>query len=91
MFNTIEAGSPQGVCGFGGKGDLTCTGQVKALASTDDARTVETYSMQSPENWMEDFGSASVTNGVATVILDPLFAKTVSAAADYHVFPHTER
>jgi hypothetical protein len=87
IFNTLEAGSPGGVCGFGGKGDLTCTGQVKTLATMGSgARTVETYAMQSPENWMEDFGSGTLQGGVATITLDSEFAETVSATADYHVF-----
>jgi hypothetical protein len=42
--------------------------------------------MQSPENWMEDFGSSALKSGTATVTLDPVFAETVSASADYHVF-----
>jgi hypothetical protein len=87
LFKNFEAASPDGVCGFGGKGDLTCTGQVKALATTaGGSKTVETYSMQSPENWMEDFGSANLQHGVATVTLDPAFAETVNAGAGYHVF-----
>ncbi len=86
-FNAIEAASPNGVCGFGGNGDMTCTGQVKTLATTGNgARTVETYSMQSPENWMEDFGSGTLQNGLATVSIDAAFAETVSGNGDYHVF-----
>jgi hypothetical protein len=42
--------------------------------------------MQSPENWMEDFGSGMVQNGVAVVKIDPAFAETVTADASYHVF-----
>ncbi len=66
---------------------MTCTGQVKALATTGNgARTVETYSVQSPENWMEDFGSGALKDGVTTVSLDATFAETISGNADYHVF-----
>ena len=87
LFNTLEAGSPNGTCGFGGNGDLACTGQVKTLVpSGGGAREVETYAMQSPENWMEDFGSATLQNGSAIVMIDPAFAETVSDRADYHVF-----
>jgi hypothetical protein len=86
-FRTLEASTPKGTCGFGGNGDMTCTGQVKALATTNSgARTVETYSMQSPENWMEDFGSGTIKNGRTTVSIDAAFAETVSGSADYHVF-----
>jgi hypothetical protein len=87
LYKIFKAASPDGMCGFGGRGDLTCTGQVKALATTGGgAKTVETYSMQSPENWMEDFGSGHLRGGSATIKLDPAFAETVSASADYHVF-----
>jgi len=87
LFKTLIAASPEGTCGFGGAGDLTCTGQVKALASTGDgARKVETYSVQSPENWMEDFGSGAIERGVAVVNIDPAFAETVTGDASYHVF-----
>jgi hypothetical protein len=87
VFATLEAASPKGVCGFGGNGDLTCTGRMKSLATTGNgARTVETYSMQSPENWMEDFGAGTLRNGVATVSIDAAFAETVSGTSDYHVF-----
>jgi len=87
IFRTLEAVTPQGICGIGGKGDLTCTGQVKTLATTGGGtRTVETYSMQSPENWMEDFGSGRLADGVAKIAIDPSFAETVSATEEYHVF-----
>jgi len=87
LFSTLHARSAAGDCGFGGKGDLTCTGQVKTLATTGGgAHKVETYAMQSPENWMEDFGFARLTGGAAVVKIDPAFADTVSETADYHVF-----
>jgi hypothetical protein len=87
LFKTFKAASPDGMCGFGNGGSLTCSGQVKTLATTSNGeRTVETYSVQSPENWMEDFGSANLSSGSATVNLDPAFADTVTASADYHVF-----
>jgi len=87
LFTTLMAASPAGTCGIGGSGDLTCTGQVKTLATTNGGeRKVETYAMQSPENWMEDFGSGMMQNGVAVVKIDPSFAETVSATAEYHVF-----
>jgi len=86
LFSTFVASTPNGSCGIGSQGDLTCTGQMKTLTTTDDARKIETYAMQSPENWMEDFGSGTLQQGVAVVNLDPIFAKTVSTTADYHVF-----
>jgi hypothetical protein len=79
--------SKSGTCGIGGNGDLSCTGQVKSIVSAGGgSRKVETYAMQSPENWMEDFGSGELQKGVAVVSIDPTFAETVSETADYHVF-----
>jgi len=87
LFTTLQASTRTGTCGIGGNGDLTCTGQVKTLATAGGgARTVETYAMQSPENWMEDFGSAALEHGVAVVNIDPGFAETVSGTAGYYVF-----
>jgi hypothetical protein len=60
---------------------------VKSLVSTGDgARKVETYAMQSPENWMEDYGTGVMENGVSVVRIDPAFAETIGQSADYHVF-----
>jgi hypothetical protein len=87
LFKTLKATTAHGVCGIGGGGNLTCSGQVKTLATTGGgARTVETYSTQSAENWMEDYGSGTLENGVGVVKIDPTFAETVSETADYHVF-----
>jgi len=86
IFKTLMASTSDGTCGFGGAGNLTCTGQIKSLATTGDQRKLETYSVQSPENWMEDFGSGLLHMGVAVVNIDPTFAETVSDTAEYHVF-----
>jgi hypothetical protein len=86
LFKTFQASTADGTCGFGDKGNLTCTGQVKTLAATSKSRMVESYAMQSPENWMEDFGSGTLTHGLATVAIDPAFAETANTSADYHVF-----
>ena len=59
---------------------------VVATTSSAGARRVETYSMQSPENWFEDFGSGALSNGAATVKLDPTFTQTVNTETEYHVF-----
>jgi hypothetical protein len=85
LFGTLMAASATGTCGIDG-GSMSCTGPIKSLVSAGGSRTVETYSMQSPENWMEDFGSGSVVNGHASISLDPAFAQTVSADASYKVF-----
>jgi hypothetical protein len=51
-----------------------------------DDRAVLLYSVESPENWYEDFGSGQLRGGVATVELEPTFAQTVSPEVGYHVF-----
>jgi hypothetical protein len=87
LFKTMMVGSPAGTCGIGGSGDLTCTGQIKSLVNAGGGtRKMETYAVQSPENWMEDFGSGSLHGGVAIVTIDPVFGETVSGAADYRIF-----
>ena len=87
LFSVFSAGSPKGSCGVGGSGSLSCTGQLKSLVdASGGTRKVETYAVQSHENWMEDFGSGELQKGVAVVKIDPVFAETVSETADYHVF-----
>jgi hypothetical protein len=86
LFDTLMATSATGTCGIGG-GSMSCTGPLKSLASAAGGqRTVETYAMQSPENWMEDFGSGAMQRGVGVVQIDPAFAETVTGDASYHVF-----
>jgi hypothetical protein len=43
------------------------------------------YSMESPEAWIEDFGTGQLVNGQAAVHLEPDFAAVVQTDA-YHVF-----
>jgi hypothetical protein len=47
---------------------------------------VETYAVQSTENWFEDAGSAQLVNGAAQVSLEPIFGQTVNTGIEYHVF-----
>lgn len=78
--------------GFGGEctmdvtGNLFCTGTLGAAAKINSKRQVGLYSVQSPENWIEDFGTGTLFGGVVTINLDPTFARTISSKADYHVF-----
>jgi hypothetical protein len=43
------------------------------------------YSMESPESWVEDFGTGQLAGGMATVTLDKDFA-AIAQTDDYHVF-----
>jgi hypothetical protein len=76
-----------GVCGVNQNGSMACTGQLKALVATrDGARQVETYSVQSAENWLEDYGAGQLQDGKAMIELDPAFAETVNTGVEFHVF-----
>jgi len=43
------------------------------------------YSVESPEPWLEDFGTGTLVNGKAEVTLDPTFADVIHTE-NYHVF-----
>jgi hypothetical protein len=86
LFKVFKGVTPKGMCGIG-DGDLSCTGQVKMLATTGGgSRTVEMYAPQSAENWMEDYGTGAMAAGRGVVQIDPTFADTVTADTSYHVF-----
>lgn len=44
------------------------------------------YATQSPEIWVEDFGTATLSNGRAAVPIAKDFAGAVSTGTDYHIF-----
>ena len=75
-----------GECSIDVTGNLFCTGTLGASVKAGAKRRVGVYGVQSPENWIEDFGSGSLFGGVVTINLEPTFAKTISGTADYHVF-----
>jgi hypothetical protein len=67
-------------------GDMTAIGTKTALVTTQDYGQRKLYAMESPQNWFEDFGSAQLVNGQATVPIEPIFAQTVNLSETYHVF-----
>ena len=67
-------------------GNLFCTGTLGAAVKAGAKQRYGTYGVQSPENWIEDFGSNSLNVGIVTINLEPRFAKTISSKADYKVF-----
>jgi hypothetical protein len=76
-----------GSCEIDVLGNLGCSGSYNEAVKVDNgARKVSVYSMQSPENWFEDFGSGSLSHGSATIKLDPTYAQTVNTGIEYHVF-----
>lgn len=84
----IVAQGSGGTCTISAKGDTSCTGALKSAVKAntgDGAEAVETYAVQSAENWFEDAGSGELVNGVARVNLEPLFGQTVNTGIEYHV------
>jgi hypothetical protein len=76
-----------GFCEIDVNGNLTCDGTVGEVVGVQGgAHKVALNSVQSPENWFEDFGSGMLTNGTITVTLDPTFGQTVNTGIEYHVF-----
>lgn len=74
-------------CNIDPEGDLSCTGSKNAVVPVDAGRhQVALAAIESPRNWFEDFGSAELVGGVATVRLDARFIQTVNTKAEYHVF-----
>jgi hypothetical protein len=74
-------------CNIDTVGDLTCSGSKNAAVPVEGGkRWVALSAVESPKNWFEDFGSAELRGGVATVHLDPTFKQTVNSAVEYHVF-----
>ena len=76
-----------GSCTFDTNGNEFCTGNITpVVAVKQGSRKAALYAMSSPENWFEDFGSGRLSNGSATIALDPDFAETVNTGEDYHVY-----
>lgn len=74
-----------GFCNFLANGTLSCNGALSTVVPTEANKKVQVYSVQSPENWFEDFGAGQLSRGSATIRIESTFAQTVNAA-DYHVF-----
>ena len=66
-------------------GSSFCQGTQSAVVPVD-GRKLALYTIQAPDNWFEDFGSATLSRGVASVKLEPKFARTVNTGMEYHVF-----
>jgi hypothetical protein len=81
--------SGYGVFSFGTmgvEGDFTATGTKSAIVETRDYGWRSLYAVESPQNWFEDFGRATLSGGEAVVPIEQIFAQTVNLDKDYHVF-----
>lgn len=61
-------------------------GTKSAIVQTQAYGRRKLYCMESPEIWFEDFGTAQLVNGQATVTIEPLFLQTINTGVPYHVF-----
>ena len=64
-------------------GDFQATGSKSAAIETRSHGDRLVYSVESPGVWIEDYGSAELTNGQARVDLDPTFLETVTVNEDH--------
>jgi hypothetical protein len=83
VYGATEDASGYGVYYEGGLGG---TGKVVTIVETKSYGHRELYAICGSANWCEDFGTASLMDGVATVTIDPVFAETMAADESYHVF-----
>lgn len=74
------------VCTVNEGGDLNCTGGKHAVVETENHGWRTLHAIESPGVWFEDFGTASLVEGQATVAFEPIFAETVNLEESYHVF-----
>jgi hypothetical protein len=87
QFALVAGGFGDNVCTIDTTGHIACKTPSATVASVGGGqRHIELYSMESPQNWSEDFGSARLSSGATAVTLDPVFAETVNPGAEYHVF-----
>ena len=90
-----STGTNYGIYGFTGSpsgygvyydGGLAGTGTKSAIVDTQDYGWRHLYAVESPQNWFEDFGQATLIAGEVVVSIEPIFAQTVNLDLPYHVF-----
>jgi len=80
-----QTSSPSGY-GVYYNGGLAGTGTKSAIVETNDYGWRHLYAVESPQNWFEDFGQATLTAGEVVVAIEPIFAQTVNLDKTYHIF-----
>ena len=84
---SFQAYGDGGYCHIDASGNLGCTGVVAGVVPVDaGARKVQVYAVEAPQHWFEDAGSGQLSEGKATVTLEPIFGQTVNTGIEYHVF-----
>jgi hypothetical protein len=69
-----------------GKTGLTVSGGSKNAAVPTEDGTRLLYTEESTEVWFTDYGFGRLNDGVAVIMIDPIFAQTVNLGKQYHVF-----
>jgi hypothetical protein len=82
----IFNGNGQAVFSVNEAGNTWARGSKGAVVEAGSYGDRKLYAVESPEVWFEDFGSAQLLNGQASVPIEPVFAETVALDRDYHVF-----
>lgn len=67
------------------RGQWCENGTKSAVLQTESYGQRAVYTVESPEVWLEDFGSASLVNGEVTVGFEAIFAEMINRQMDYHV------
>jgi hypothetical protein len=83
VYGQSNSASGYGVYFVGG---LAGTGTKSAIVDTKDYGWRSLYAVESPQNWFEDFGQATLTAGEAVVKIEPIYSQTVNLDKPYHVF-----
>jgi hypothetical protein len=89
VYGASSSTSGYGVYSFGNmrvQGNFSATGTKAAIVDTRDYGWRNLYAMESPQNWFEDFGKATLSGGEAVIPIEPIFAQTVNLDEDYHVY-----
>jgi hypothetical protein len=89
VFGSTNSPTGYGVYSLGdvyADGDFAATGTKAAIVETQTYGWRSLYAVESPQNWFEDFGRATLSSGEAVVPIEAVFAQTVNLDEEYHVF-----
>jgi hypothetical protein len=82
-----EDSADGGSCVMDSVGDFSCNGSVTGVVHAKASnRDLATHTVNSPENWIEDFGSGQLSGGAQHIAIEPNFGEIVNTSTDYHVF-----
>lgn len=83
VYGLTQSPEGYGVFYSGGLGGI---GLLMSIVETPDYGWRHLYTIESPGNWVEDFGTAQLVAGRAAVTIEPVFAQTVNLEEPYQVF-----